>query len=147
MHIAISRKPRFHLLRRIPIRVVAEPQQVPQPTIGTAQVPVTSHLTVPTGHQTQIFQPITLVVPKPGRQQVGQLHRIVQDEGDVGTHNVCLVSGVGRRRLRESNEEIGQFSGFHLTDAIARDLPFDRHPYAGCFISVERRWHDQRLPE
>ena len=125
---------------------VLPPQQVPQPTIGAAQIPVTSQLTAPSGHQTQIFQPMTLVVPDLGRQQVGRLHRIVQGEGDASTHIVCLVSGMGRRKLREADEEVGQFSGFHLTDAIVRDLPFDRHPYAGCFISVERRWHDQRLP-
>ena len=124
---------------------VLPPQQVPQPTIGTAQVFVTSHLTTPGGQQTQIFQPWTLVVPEPGRQQVGRLHGILQGKGDASAHNVCLVSGMGRRKLRETDEEVGQFSGFHLTDAVVRDLPFDRHPYAGCFISVERRWHDQQV--
>ena len=125
---------------------VLPPQQVPQPTIGAAQIPVTSHLTAPSGHQNQIFQPMTLVVPDPGRQQAGRLHRIVLGEAGASAHNVCLVSGMGRRKLREADVEVGQFSGFHLTDAIVRDLPFDRHPYAGCFISVERRWHDRRLP-
>uniref|UniRef100_UPI00261EE114 hypothetical protein n=1 Tax=uncultured Altererythrobacter sp. TaxID=500840 RepID=UPI00261EE114 len=120
---------------------VLPPQRVPQPTIGAAQIPVTSHLTAPSRHQVNVFKPLSLVVPKPGRQQAGELHRSMHDEVQGSAHNVCLVSGLGRRRLKEADREVGQLGGFHLTDAIVRDLPFDRHPYAGCFISVERRWH------
>ena len=117
------------------------PQQVPQLKIGPAQVPVTSHVTVPAGHLAHIFNPLTLVVPVPGRQHAGRLHRTTHVADEDAAHDVCLVSGMGRRRLRKNDEEVGQLGGFHLTDAIVRDLPFDRHPYAGCFISVERRWH------
>ena len=132
-------------------QVPATPQAIPQPslppqrtpsmTLGTARVPVMSSLGATSQRLTKPLDPLSLIVPMPGRQQAGQFHRTIHPEIGQTGHNVCLVSGYGRRRTSEVGHEVGLTLGFHLTDAIVRELPFDRHLYAGCFIVVERRWH------
>ena len=135
----------------VPRQVSATPQAIPQPslppqrtpsmTLGTARVPVMSSLGATSQRLTKPLDPLSLIVPMPGRQQAGQFHRTIHPEIGQTGHNVCLVSGYGRRRTSEVGHEVGLTLGFHLTDAIVRELPFDRHLYAGCFIVVERRWH------
>ena len=135
----------------VPRQVPATPQAIPQPslppqrtpsmTLGTARVPVMSSLGATSQRLTKPLDPLSLIVPMPGRQQAGQFHRTIHPEIGQTGHNVCLVSGYGRRRTSEVGHEVGLTLGFHLTDAIVRELPFDRHLYAGCFIVVERRWH------
>ena len=117
------------------------PQRTPSMTLGTARVPVMSSLGATSQRLTKPLDPLSLIVPMPGRQQAGQFHRTIHPEIGQTGHNVCLVSGYGRRRTSEVGHEVGLTLGFHLTDAIVRELPFDRHLYAGCFIVVERRWH------
>lgn len=110
-------------------------------TLGTARVPVMSSLGATSQRLTKPLDPLSLIVPTPGRQQARQFHRTIHPEIGQTGHNVCLVSGYGRRRTSEVGHEVGLTLGFHLTDAIVRELPFDRHLYAGCFIVLERRWH------
>ena len=120
---------------------VLPPQRTPPNTLGAAKVPLISSLTATSQDLTKPIDPLSLIVPLPGRQQAGQLHRSIHPEIGEAEHNVCLVSGYGRRRTSDAGREAGLTLGFHLTDAIVRELPFDRHLYAGCFIVVKRRWH------
>ena len=120
---------------------VLPPQRTPPNTLGAAKVPLISSLTATSQDLTKPIDPLSLIVPLPGRQQAGQIHRSIHPEIGEAEHNVCLVSGYGRRRTSDAGREAGLTLGFHLTDAIVRELPFDRHLYAGCFIVVKRRWH------
>ena len=114
---------------------------VPNVTIGSALVPLTSSVLTPDMHGPHPLDPSNLIVPRPGRQVVGNLQRLEHAIGMNEAHYVCLASGLGRRRFKDDEHEVGLVPGFHLTDALTRSVPLDRHLYPGCFIAVERRWH------
>ena len=118
-------------------------QPVPIMTLGPASVPLTSNLTTTGAGYAGPVNPALLIVPEPGRQTVGSLHGFDPGPEADGAVHVCLISGLGRRRQVDGETVSGVVPGFHMTDAMMRNLPFHRHLRPGCFISLERRQADE----